>query len=157
MMKNKLKDDNDSLVWHYTAAKPHLDNIIGDKLLKVSYVEKKLGEKATLWFSKDQMWEPTSIKVPNGLDTYKGTEGLLFQHLFCGIGRIGVKFTDFNFTNWNEYKKLNTDKFEELTWMENMAEKALAKKENWFCVYEDIPANKWEKVQKFDGQKWCDI
>lgn len=156
-MKNNLGDYDDSLLWHYTAAKPHLDNIIKDKLLKVSHVEKKLGEKATLWFSKDQMWEPTSIKVPKGLVTYKGIEGLFFQHMFCGAGRVGVKFSDFNFTSWEKYKKLTPNNAREHIWMENVAEKALAKWENWFCVYHDIPFNKWRKVQKFDGKIWVDV
>ena len=150
-----MNQNDNPLVWHYTA-KQHLTNIINDELLKVSKVEKDLGLKASLWFSKEQFWEPTACKV--GYGSHKDPkEGLIFQHSILGAGRIGVKEDDFNFLDWDTYCANSKDDPQVLNAMLKSGLKNGAKKENWLCLFQNVPSNKWESAQLFDGKEWQDV
>lgn len=143
-----------NLVWHYTA-KQHLDNILKDKLLKVSKVEQDLGLKPSLWFSKDQYWEPTACKV--GFGSFKDPkESLLFQHSILGAARIGLEENDFRFVGWDIYCRVSKDDSRVLEAMLKKGIESGAKKENWLCIFENVPSKKWRSIQLFDGKDWID-
>ncbi|WP_409028951.1 hypothetical protein [Gracilimonas sediminicola] len=150
-----MNQNDNPLVWHYTA-KQHLTNITKEELLKVSKVEKELGLKASLWFSRDQYWEPTACKV--GFGSFKDPkESLMYQHTLLGAARIGVNEENFSFIGWDDYCKVSKDDPRVLDAMLKKGIESGAKKDNWLCLFQNIPATKWDSVQIFDGKEWKDL
>ena len=90
------------LVYHYT----HLiagETIIQDGYLKVSELEKKQGMRATLWFIKHKIFEPSSLKHyqdGNGIKSFKSMQE---QANTVGCIRFGYDDSDFTLHSWKEY------------------------------------------------------
>ena len=90
------------LVYHYT----HLiagGTIIQDGYLRVSDLEKKQGMRATLWFSKHEIFEPSALKYyqdGNGIKSFKSMQE---QANTVGCVRFGYDDSDFTLHSWKEY------------------------------------------------------
>tara|TARA_B100001540_G_C15442339_1_gene477237 strand:+ start:149 stop:643 length:495 start_codon:yes stop_codon:yes gene_type:complete len=125
------------LVYHYT----HLQagaSIIQDEFLKVSETESKKGLKPALWFSKNELYEPTALKNY----TYKGIinsfKTLQEQADVIGCARIGYYDNDNNLTSWKEYRNLSGLPRQDRRLIEKSYKKQGAKLSDWFCSFEDM-------------------
>src|SRR6267378_7871120 len=80
-----------ALAWHYTTCAGHLEAILqSDKLIPTG-VEIEPGERPALWFSMNQIWEPTAAKevqAPDG--SIRHLNSMYEVHQVAGIVRIGV-------------------------------------------------------------------
>ena len=72
----RINRNEKKLVYHYT----HLiagGTIIQDGYLRVSEMEKKQGMRATIWFSKHKIFEPSALKHyqdGNGIKSFKSMQ-----------------------------------------------------------------------------------
>jgi hypothetical protein len=143
-------------IWHYTSME-HAKLIFKDKLLKVSWVEKKWGWKPSLWFDRSTVWEPSATKMMRFKD--RNEVRLLTdeeQFKLIGMARFGIGFSD-HLISWYAYKNFNVIPVQEYKEITKIAKEKGAHPSNWFCSFEDIPLRKCIAIEQFDGEKWFSI
>lgn len=150
-----INGNNPEIIWHYTTLQ-HLYEIIKDGVLKVSYVERQLGDKKpSIWFSKEQYWEP-SVYLTNEQSVTGQARMKLLRNL-PGIGRIGIKFSKERFNTWAKYKHVCKLPEDIIQSMEDLQKNDGCNLLNCYCLFNDVKKSEWVSVQKFDGMDWIDI
>jgi hypothetical protein len=136
------------MLYHYTIL-VKLQQILEDGKLKAGANAKKYGGKdlTSLWFSTDPRWETTASKqaIINGTLKELSMEEL---HQLMGLARIGAEKTD-NFISWAKYCHLSGLPDLLLRRMETRGDCR-----QWFCLLNDLPADKWKTIELWDGYNW---
>ena len=160
MQKNISRPDMEEkpkIIWHYTHIEA-LDSILSDGLLKVSQADKKMVKTATpsLWFSSNQVWEPTATK--HVLDKVGDRFALTVeqQYKMFGLARIGVNYNESYYT-WAKYRHYSGLTNAMLDGMEEVGIEMGATPKDWFCSLKNITEEKWVNVQLWDGTKWVEV
>jgi len=140
------------IIWHYTTGL-HIEKIIQEKRLRVSEVERMVGLKPAVWFSKNQLCEPTALKFICIGSNPPVTETMKVQAETIGLLRIGIEFTN-ELTTWAKYKhvsKITQPLYNEL---EQSGIANGADPNEWFCSFKNIPSSKWITIERFNDNKW---
>lgn len=140
-----------NIIWHYTLPL-HLEKILKDQILKVSEAEKKFGIRPAIWFSKNQIWEPTASKMLSSGKWMSMEE----QSKKFGLVRIGIEFNK-NLISWGRYRydaKINLSLYK--TMQELGIEKG-AKPTDWYCSFKNIASSEWVEIQEYISGNWVSI
>jgi inorganic pyrophosphatase len=55
---------------------------------------------------------------------------------------------------WAKFRHVSGFHIEELNEMEHKGEMWGAKKEEWFCCFQNMPKEKWLSIEKWNGTNW---
>jgi hypothetical protein len=152
----KQNSIEDNLVWHYTT-KEHAISIAKMGLLKVT---KPPGcpDKAELWFSKQQFWEPTASKMVNKDGIWAATLGGEFamniQVAYSGIYRFGIKYPNSNLMSWSKYKKAGNKTEFEIFLLETTGIEVGSNPKNWLVSLNNISISEVSKIECFNGKTY---
>ncbi len=154
METSESKSNGTEYVYHYTT-EVCLNKIIEDGLLKVSLYEREQGDKhPSLWLSKDEVWEPTALESFEDEYGRKITITKEFQYELAGLGRIAIKYSP-EIHSWTTYRQESRLSSKILDALELTGIQQGAHPSNWFCSFNDIPIDRWVKVEVWDGLRWA--
>jgi hypothetical protein len=139
-------------LWHYTT-KERLEEIINSGELRATEANKTTStEKATLWFSKNPIWEPTATKMvmtESGIKRLTKNE----QYDLFGLGRIQIN-DNVQVKSWKHFKEFGGGKLKILRKLEEAGIKMGGNPSNWFWTFEKVGIEKWITVEFWDGNSW---
>ncbi len=144
------------LIWHYTY-KSAFDSILNDGYIKVSEMEKKMGWRPAIWFSKEQIIEPTALKLAGNSSGITKRLSFSEQQKLFGCYRIGVNQNTEDFMTWGKYKyhgKLPERVHDAMT---NAGIQCGGNPLNWFCVFRNVLKSEWKALEFFNGNNWENI
>jgi hypothetical protein len=152
----KNKTQKMKIIWHYTTLS-HAKRIVADKFLKVSKVEKSLGLKPAIWFSKNHIWEPTATKMVS--DEYGQVRELTIeeQREILGMIRFGIEFDKTKLISWRKYQYQSRIASRLYNAMEEAGIAKGAKSEDWYACFSNIRCDKWLKIEQYDGKQWTEV
>ena len=142
------------LVYHYTDLVAG-GSIIEDGYLKVSDRERQQGLKPSLWFSKQEIHEPSALKHyqnDSGISTFKTMQD---QANMVGCVRFRYNDTDFNLHSWKEYGTLKGLARQTRRTMEKIHKKKGAKPSDWFCSFDYMKVEDMGSVEIWTD-KWVE-
>ncbi|AWB33939.1 hypothetical protein [Orrella marina] len=139
-------------VWHYTTGDHRLKSITGLGFLIPSNVGAPK-ERPLLWFSANQEYEPTAIKMVARADG--SIEQLTFeqQNELAGCVRFGLPAADRRLMSWKRACSFARTPRVVRTAMEQTGIQCGGNPAHWFAVSELIPVNS-TKAQIWDEAKW---
>lgn len=148
-------------LWHYTTGH-HWEQIQKDGFIKTTPKQPGPGEIAAVWYSSNQLWEPTAAKQVRLRDTGErvGLTSMEFLHsAMSGLVRIAWGGGD-GLWSWEEFCerapwqqafKLGWNAFEicrELGWA------GMSGPFQWYMTPHPVPKALWGEVQLWDGKEW---
>ncbi len=145
-----------AIIWHYTT-KEKLTAILSDGKLKVSEAEKRLKlRKPALWFSANQVWEPTATKmIGDGLGNTRQLT-IQEQHEMVGLARIGINYSS-GYITWAKYRHESGLNHSTLDSMEKVGIEKGGNPADWFATFKNVPEEKWVSVQVWNGTDWAEV
>lgn len=144
------------LRWHYTTGeKFKLITESGAILPTALFLSP--GERAAVWFSSNQFWEPTAAKVWLG-DDGSQTQLDMAQTAERGEGlvRFGV-LPEVAPHNWNEFKRLSGVHSRMAKGMYSGGISQGAKPSEWYVTFDPVPREKWAAVEVWQDEKWIRV
>ena len=149
------------LVWHYTAnAESHLGSILRDGLIKVEsspFIDVKT---PAVWFSSNQLYEATALKLRRsaaGIIREESLAEFLREAARIGVDREGL-------LSWSRYKRVAmgraADRLAEKQFLKGLEEaglKAGAKPAEWFASLNAVPRHRWRVVEVQRGGRWVPV
>lgn len=139
------------MLWHYTI-KERLTNILADGLLKLA--NERRG--AAVWFSTNELWEPTASKIYGLPDGSRRGGDLAFNHRWSdGVVRIGVAAETAPY-DWHDYQRLSGLDRKMLNGLRKIAIRLRSRPSEWFVSFEPVPRDKWLAIHAWDGTHWND-
>src|SRR5947207_2911795 len=134
-------------LWHYTTEES-LIRILASGEIRPATAGVPTDERPIVWFSSNQLWEPTSAKV-----LYSRTLNMAEMRMFVGLARIGVS-PDVVPYDWHALKRHGGMKSRMVKGLEKAALRLNARPEEWFGTFEPVPRARWIAVEIFPEGKW---
>lgn len=152
-LKMASHPEDGQLLWHYTPL-VHIPHIIADKRIKTADAAIDVGEKPAVWFSANQLWEPTAGKRWRRPD---GNVHLLSMHETHSLGqgpvRIGVS-RDTAPHNWDAFRRLSGVSKKTAGYMKKAGYARGARISEWFVTFNPVPIELWVAVEVWGGSSW---
>lgn len=139
-------------LWHYTT-KDRLEEIINSGELRATDANKTSPtEKATLWFSKNPIWEPTATKM---VMTESGIKRLTKNEQFelFGLGRIQIN-DNVQVKSWKHFKEFGGGKLKILRKLEEVGVKMGGNPNHWYWSWDNVAQENWLNIEYFNGTMW---
>jgi hypothetical protein len=151
----------DTLVWHYTYG-PTIERILREGCLMPGELPDDRPdiykrEKAVVWFSANQDWEPTSVKPAQDVATGEIIElTTRTEHQeFWGCYRIGVDPKILK--PWMRIQKVARIHPLLVRGLEYVGREAGANPDDWWGTVFPVYFYHWKKVQVLSGDQWEDL
>lgn len=144
-----------NIIWHYTSC-IHLEGIINAQKLKVSEADRRFGFKPAVWFSKNQMWEPTASKMATTEEGKIVTLSPSEQLKTIGMVRIGIEHTN-ELVSWAKYKHVGKIPLPFYERLEEVGKQKGGKPADWYCLFRNVESYKWVTVEQYVGSEWLKI
>ncbi len=144
---------DERLLWHYTHG-VNFRSILHDCLIKPATDDAAEGERPAVWFSRNEIWEPTANKVfwsPDGTPRISTTEEMLRHGQ--GLIRIGVK-RETAPHNWDEFVRLSGAPERTIRALKSTAKARGSNHKDWFVSFDPVPREKWVVVEEMRGSAW---
>jgi len=140
-------------LWYYATGKKLNQIIAAGELLP-----EKLGtsgkEKAAVWFSANQDWDPAANQP------WQGPGGSLVRLskdqtyvVGGGLGRIGVA-PEVAPHDWKTFKHLSGISPKAAKQLYNSAVQTGSRPGDWFATFEKVPRSKWLAIEVMEGMVW---
>jgi hypothetical protein len=146
------------LVWHYTT-ETHLNEILASRVLLLKAAGPTvLNERPGVWFSKEQIWEPTAQKARRNPRT--GEEKLLGMrgtYENAGLGRIGVDAERTLLLDFDTFVATCEMPAKIVRAMKKWGQGQGANPRNWMCSLEPVGIEQWIAFGRYDGMHWRDV
>lgn len=144
-----------NIIWHYTSC-VHLEGIIKEQKLKISEADRRFGFKPAVWFSKNQIWEPTASKMVATEGGQVVTLSPSEQLKTIGMVRIGIEHTN-ELVSWAKYKYVGKIPLPFYESMEQAGKEIGGSPSDWYCLFRNVESSKWITVEQYDGSDWMKI
>jgi hypothetical protein len=144
------------LVWHYTV-KPFFMSIVADGAIKPSAAYAPTGAPAVVWFSTNEVWEPSANKVLTCADGSPRLLGRDEMHTI-GVGplRFGVGAAVAPH-DWHDFKRTSGIRPKYASDMVAAAVKCQSRPSWWFATFEPVLREQWIAVEQWDGWQWTAV
>ena len=154
-MKTPADAAPSSLLWHYTVA-ARLRQIRASGVITRAAAGLRAGERAGVWFSLRQTWEPTATKWLRGQDG-RFRPATMEEMSAMGLARIGVS-PDVVRTTWAQHRRFGGLSWTDGDAVERSARHQGADPDGWRVSYRDVPRASWQRIEtSLDGVLWTAI
>ena len=144
-----------SLLWHYTVA-ARLRQILAAGVITRAAAGLRKGERAGVWFSLRDTWEPTATKWLRGPDG-QFRAATMEEMSAMGLARIGVE-PGMVRTTWAQHRRFGGLPWPDGDAVERSARHQGADTEDWRVSYRDVPRAVWQRIEtSSDGVVWTSI
>ena len=141
-----------SLLWHYTVA-ARLRQILASGVIRRAAAGLRKGERAGVWFSLRDTWEPTATKWLRGHDG-QFRPATMEEMWARGLARIGVDPVAVR-TTWAQHRRFGGLPWPDGDAVERNARQQGADPDSWRVSYRDVPRSAWRRVEiSTDGVTW---
>jgi hypothetical protein len=141
-----------AVLWHYTVSS-RLEGIIADGLLKRGTTGLRAGERAGVWFTLRQDWEPTATRWRRDVDG-RVHAATMAEMVSLGLARIGVA-PEVARTTWSQHRRFGGLLFADAEAIERNARQQGSEPDDWRASYKDVPQALWLRVEmSADGLTW---
>jgi len=143
------------MLWHYTTGEK-LIAILEDGLIKPTSCRIDPGERAAVWFSANQWWEPTASKTLEHNGTLRALS--MSETAYCGNGlvRFGVA-AETAPVSWRQFRTLSGISPETYRNLARAGKKHGADPRQWYASFEPVPRDKWLAIEVLQNDKWMFI
>ena len=143
------------LLWHYTVA-GRLRQIRASGVLTRATAGLRKGERAGVWFSLRDTWEPTATKWIRGQDG-QFRPATREEMSAMGLARIGVNPAVVR-TTWAQHRRFGGLPWADGDAVERSARHQGANPEQWRVSYRDVSNTHWLRIEtSSDGGLWTPI
>jgi hypothetical protein len=150
-----LNADPSSLLWHYTVA-ARLRQILASGVIRRSAAGLRKGERAGVWFSHRDTWEPTATKWLRGSDG-QFRPATMEEMGTMGLARFGVD-SDVVRTTWAQHRRFGGLPWPDGDAIERNARHQGADPDGWRVSYRDVPRTRWRRIEtSSDGLLWTPV
>ena len=140
------------LLWHSTVAARLQQSLASGVIMRATAGLRK-GERAGVWFSLRDTWEPTASKWLRGQDG-QFRPATMAEMSAMGLARIGVG-TDAVRTTWAQHRRFGGLPWADGDAVERSARHQGADPDGWRVSYRDVPRTLWLRVEiSVDGVTW---
>ncbi len=136
-----------AMLWYYTTAK-ELNDILGAGELRPEAIAR---EKAAVWFSTNQDWEPIA-NMPRRESAGRLSKDQTYV-LGGGLARIGVDLATAPH-DWKAFKQLSGIAPKTAKEVYNAAVQAGSRPGHWHASFEAVARSKWLAIEILDGEVW---
>lgn len=140
-------------VFHYTVA-AYLPSILEDRMIRPADAYITPGERAAVWFSTQEWWEPTANKNyrrPDGALVFLNKEET--QAMYGGLIRIEVEPEAAPYT-WQDFKRMAGTPRKILRALEKTAAKSGSRVATWRISFEPVRAERWIEAEVWQDRQW---
>lgn len=141
------------LLWYYTTGRK-LNEIIELGEIRVGSLGTSKKEKAAVWFSANQDWDPAANEpwqAPDGAVLRLNKDQTFVMG--GGLGRIGVA-PEVAPHDWKAFKSLSGISSKAAKELYNSAIQAGSRPGQWFASFENVPRSKWQAIEAMEGATW---
>ena len=154
-MNQTADDATSSLLWHYTVA-ARLREILVSGVIRRATVGLRKGERAGVWFSLRDTWEPTATKWVRGHDGQFGP-ATMEEMSAMGLARIGVGLETVR-TTWAQHRRFGGLPWPDGDAVEHSARHQGSDPDGWRVSYRDVPRAAWQRIEtSSDGVAWTAV
>lgn len=148
-------DARATLLWHYTVA-ARLRQILESGAIRRATAGLRKGERAGVWFSQRETWEPTATKWLRGQDG-QFRPATMEEMGAMGLARIGVDPDDVR-TTWAQHRRFGGLPWPDGDAVERSARHQGADPDAWRVSYRDVARVRWRRIEtSSDGILWTPI
>ena len=145
-----------SLLWHYTIGQNYR-LILADKAIKPSPAYSGTKDGAVVWFSRNQVWDSSTIK---GVDEPDGTWRKLtteeLEKVGGGLYRIGVA-REAAPHDWDDFVHLSGIARFIAADLRRTAKDRGASHKDWFVSFDPVPQAQWLAAEVWENHQWISV
>jgi hypothetical protein len=142
-----------TMIWHYTHDEGY-HGIRRDGFIRPANLYVPVGEKPIVWFSTEEVWEPTVTKGVEGTDLVLKMADLVARNI--RLYRIGVDSAVAPF-RWSELKLLSGMSSQTGRLLAARAKELGANPSRWRGTFDAVTSEKWEAIEYFNGVDWVTL
>ena len=143
------------LLWHYTVD-ARLRQILASGVIRRTAAGLRKGERAGVWFSLRDTWEPTATTWLRGQDG-QFRPATMDEMRAMGLARIGVDPMVVR-TTWTQHRRFGGLPWADADAVERSARHQGADPDGWRVSYRDVPNTHWLRVETSpDGVLWTPL